>query len=457
MDGKDVIIALQQEHIEHLVQRVGELEAEVDRLKRNSSNSSKPPSSDIVKPPPPKTSRKTKRRRGGQAGHKRHVRPAFPPEKVDRVVEYQLDDRPDLEPLDDWQVVQQIELVECPFVVTEHRARRYRSGRTGRIITAPLPLEVQRGGLLGLRLSALVAHLKGVCHASYSTVQAFLRDVVGVKVSRGQLAKTVRKVADALGAAHDELAGLVADERHVGADETGHKNAGQAHWTWCFRGRRFTLFKIDRSRSSAVLLKVLGETFGGVLSCDFFGAYRKYVATSHTRVQYCLAHLIREVRFLAENRSATLKVWAEGLLKALKSLFHTLHRAETMTAAGFARATSRSRRRFLYLVGQPPDHADARRLSRRLCKHGEEYFTFLHESGTPPTNNLTEQAIRFVVLDRKVTQGTRSDWGQRWCERIWTVRATCAHHGRSTFRFLVDSLQAHWSNHPTPSLLFAKA
>jgi hypothetical protein len=38
---------------------------------------------------------------------------------------------------------------------------------------------------------------------------------------------------------------------------------------------------------------------------------------------------------------------------------------------------------------------------------------------------LAEQAIRFLVLDRLVTQGTRSERGRRWCERIWTAIATC--------------------------------
>jgi hypothetical protein len=26
-----------------------------------------------------------------------------------------------------------------------------------------------------------------------------------------------------------------------------------------------------------------------------------------------------------------------------------------------------------------------------------------------------------VVIDRLITQGTRSERGDRWCERIWTV------------------------------------
>jgi hypothetical protein len=72
---------------------------------------------------------------------------------------------------------------------------------------------------------------------------------------------------------------------------------------------------------------------------------------------------------------------------------------------------------------------------------------------TGPTNNLAEQAIRFVVIDRQITQGTRSEKGRRWCERIWTAIATCAQQGRAVFHFLLDSVQAHLSGAAPPSLL----
>jgi transposase len=66
---------------------------------------------------------------------------------------------------------------------------------------------------------------------------------------------------------------------------------------------------------------------------------------------------------------------------------------------------------------------------------------------------LAEQAIRFVVIDRKVTQGTRSTTGQRWLERIWTVMATCAQTGRSVFEFLHESITAYFAGQPPPELL----
>ena len=51
--------------------------------RKDSSTSSKPPSSDIVKPPkPPPPEGQDRRRIGGQPGHPKHERAAFPPESI---------------------------------------------------------------------------------------------------------------------------------------------------------------------------------------------------------------------------------------------------------------------------------------------------------------------------------------------------------------------------------------
>jgi hypothetical protein len=83
----------------------------------------------------------------------------------------------------------------------------------------------------------------------------------------------------------------------------------------------------------------------------------------------------------------------------------------------------------------------------------DPYFRFITEPNTEPTNNLAEQAIRFVAIHRRITQGTRGDAGQRWCERIWTASHTCAQQGRSVFEFIVAAVQAHFSSQPAPSLV----
>ena len=92
-------------------------------------------------------------------------------------------------------------------------------------------------------------------------------------------------------------------------------------------------------------------------------------------------------------------------------------------------------------------------MMKRFRQNGEAYFTFITTPGMDPTNNVAEQAIRFIVIDRHITQGTRSLEGRKTCERIWSVIATCALQGRSAYQFILEAVHAYFHNQPTPSLL----
>jgi len=100
-----------------------------------------------------------------------------------------------------------------------------------------------------------------------------------------------------------------------------------------------------------------------------------------------------------------------------------------------------------------PPTRPSQNLAKRFAEHGEAYFEFVTTPGVEPTNNLAEQAIRFVVLDRHVTQGTRGEAGRRWCERIWTVIASCLQQGRSVFDYLEAAVVAWFGDTAVPSLV----
>ena len=82
----------------------------------------------------------------------------------------------------------------------------------------------------------------------------------------------------------------------------------------------------------------------------------------------------------------------------------------------------------------------------------EDYFRFMFADGLEPTNNHSEQQIRHCVIDRRITQGTRGELGQRYHERMWTAIATCATQNRSFFAFLHHSLVAKANLQPTHRL-----
>jgi transposase len=442
--------------LEAMVER---LQAENARLKKNSSTSSKPPSSDIVKPKRTLLKGGKKRRRGGQSGHDPHLRTAFRPEEIDEFVPYTLRCCPECggslcpsqEPP---KIVQQVEILVRPTRVTEHQGLAYWCPRCQKVHYAPFPDALEKAGLFGPRLTALVAFMKGVCHASFSTIRKFLRDVVRVQVCRGYLAKLIHKVSESLAKAYAELFGRLPGEAVLNIDETGHKENGQKFWTWCFRAGVYTLFRIDKSRGSKVLVEVLGEEFKGVLGCDYFSAYRKYMRECDVLVQFCLAHLIRDVKFLLTLPGREDQAYGQRVRDALRELFAVIHRREKLSAAGFQRALEAARQQVLSAATKRvPKGNHAQNLAKRFRENGEAYFRFITTPGVDPTNNLAEQAIRFVVIDRHITQGTRSEKGRRWCERIWTVIATCAQQGRVVFDFLLDSVEAHFSGTPPPSLM----
>jgi len=437
--------------------RIAELEARIARLERNSANSHKPPSSDIVKPPPPARRHGKKRRIGGQPGHPRHERPPFPPDQIDRTRLYTLGQCPGcggpLQPASrPPRVVQQVELIQKPLVVTEHRAPAYWCPKCLKVHHARLPAEVRAAGLVGTRLTALVAWLKGSAHCSYTTIQALLGDVLGVRLSKGQLARLVRKAGGALDPAYAELQRALPTEARLNVDETGHKEQGKNLWTWCFRAPGYTLFKIDPSRGSQVLVEALGEEFDGVLGCDYFSAYRKYMGDLGVQVQFCLAHLIRDVKFLTTLDGRTRK-YGERLLGRLRALFRVIHRRDRMGAERFRRALERERKGIVRAARHPPWTREARTMAERFRRHADAYFRFITTPGVEPTNNLAEQALRFVVIQRRMTQGTRGPAGRAWCERVWTAVATCRQQRRSVFEYLHGTLHAHFTGQPAPSLL----
>jgi transposase len=437
--------------------------------KKNSRNSSKRPSSDIVKPPPKPLRKGKKRKIGAQPGHPKHEHPAFTPGQIDHHLAYQLEHCPvdpshRLVPLaDQKKIIQQVELVERPFVVTEHTAQGYWCEGCQGLHYAAFPTEVVAGGLCGPRLTSLVCYLKGKLHGSYSGIQDFFRDVLGLEVSRGYLAKLNQKAAQAFAQPYAQLLALLPQQAHLNADETGHKENGHRCWTWCFRAKDFVLFKIHASRGSDVLFDILGQNFQGSLGADFWGAYRKYARQCGVLIQFCLAHLIREVKYLGEFPDPSVQRYGQALLAGLKELFAALHRRAELGARAFALALATAEAKVwdaaLDPILQPRryPHGKVHRLienlCHRFCLHGEGYFHFITHPQIQPTNNSAEQAMRFVVMDRHMTQGTRSQRGRDFCERLWTVLATCSLQKRSAYKWIHAAIHAHFNGHPVPSLL----
>jgi transposase len=393
----------------------------------------------------------------------------LPPDRVDETFEYEIHDdevqRRALTPTDQFETIQHIELLESPIHVTEHRLRIYQTA-DGKAVTPDVP--ELKGPIFGPRMLAMIGWLKSKAHCSYSTIETWMEDVLDVQVSRGYLAKLcTRTISESLQESYEQLRASIPRQECLGSDETSIKNNGKKHWIWCIAAATFSVFHIARTRSRAVLEELVGEEFQGYLNFDYFSANCSFAWNYDVKAQYCWAHLIRDIRFLLKHPDKKTKVWAEQLLDRSRRLFSAWHRRDKMSEEGFHRSMLTHRDRFLEVVRKPPKSKEAANLAARFAvveyksdgaelntyDLSQDYFRFMFASGVEPTNNHSEQQIRHCVIDRRITQGTRSDSGQRYHERMWTVIATCAKQKRSFFEFLHQSIDAKLNNLPAPTLL----
>jgi len=473
MASKDDIIAdlrrlveEQSKRLDAQAKRIEKLELQLAKAQKDSSNSSKSPSSDIVKPPKKKTDRRKKVKRGGQEGHPRKLREPLPPERVDQQITYEIHDndvrRLGLTPSEEFQTVQHIELLDMPIHVTEYRLREYYDS-AGNVFHADVP-DFDSGPIFGPRMLSMIGWLKSRAHCSYTTIEAWMEDILQVPVSRGYLTKLCTGViSESLGDAHEELKAAIPRQSQLGSDETSIKNNGKKHWIWCITAATFSLFHIAATRSRDVLEELIGDEFKGHLNFDYFSANCSFAWNFDIKAQYCWAHLIRDIRFLQKHPKKKTKVWADDLLDRSRRLFSAWHRRDEMTEAGFHQSMLTHRERFLEIVRRPPDSKEASNLAARFAlvdvsdgsryDMSQDYFRFMFAPDVEPTNNHSEQQVRHCVIDRRITQGTRSNAGERYHERMWSAIATCGKQKRSFFNYLHASITARLAALPAPSLL----
>ena len=93
------------------------------------------------------------------------------------------------------------------------------------------------------------------------------------------------------------------------------------------------------------------------------------------------------------------------------------------------------------LVFPPKTKAANERLAQHLWAHRDDLFTFLHQPGLDATNWRAELAIRFGVILRKVSGGSRTWAGARAQSILMSVWRTCWQQGRSALDFLSQLLR----------------
>ncbi len=270
--------------------------------------------------------------------------------------------------------------------------------------------------IVGPMLATFIAALSRRGGMSRTKIREFLRTWINFDLSAGLVCKSIREAGIACYPVVDELINDLQEEEMVHLDETPWYQKGRFRWLWLAIGKRTAVYHVG-TRKKEELLLLITEAFWGWLITDGYGAYRSFANR-----QRCLAHLIRKAVFLTGAVDGDVQKRGEWFLREMRGLIKAMARGEDgrkecgPILARLKRACN---------LGSKSDHDKLKSLANEILNDWDAVVAFVKNPGLPATNNEAERALRWAVMFRRITFGTRTSEGSRSFAALLSVMETC--------------------------------
>jgi transposase len=454
--SKDEIIAKQGEQIvaqgkllQAALLRIAELEAQI---KTNSSTSGKPPSSDGLKKKPA-FPRIKGGRRGGKPGHKGNTLKMV--ESPDKRKVYGPRIRKcscgcSLSGVKAKLVEEKRQVFDLPtqlLEVTEHRISVKHCVGCGQRHSGAFPDQVNAPVQYGGRVRALINLLNVEQSLPVGRVKELFASLTGYAVNQNTVIGAVNRMADDLEPDTAVIKEKILASAVAHADETGARIAGKLHWGHDLVTELYTYFFVSEKRGKIALNSVESITaeFTGTLIHDCWASYFNLACADHG---LCGAHLLRELRNLAENYE---RKWAARMHDLLMYAYKFSDNGKSVLPASklkiirsqyasiIASADKEEPPPIINKKGKPKK-SKGRNLMDRMKKYESYVLNFAVREDVPFTNNLAERDIRPWKTKLKVSGCFRTLEGAKKYARVKGFCSTAKKHGYSVYEQLVKAI-----------------
>lgn len=391
--------------------------------------------------------RKRKQKPGSKKGHRGHRR--APPTDIDVTHHHPLSHCPHCAQALGKTIRRHRRIIEdippIEPLVHQHQVYGYWCSGCGKIVT-PAVTDALPRATLGLNVLVYSAWLHYLLGVSVGNIVRSLSVGFSFTVSPGGLTQAWGQLATRLEPYYQQIEQQVRQAGVLHADETGWRINGLTHWLWAFCTERLCYYLIDQRRSAAVVAKVLGDVFDGILITDFYGAYNLVEAWAKQR---CFFHLFTElIRVDKRNSHPSWREFRRRLSRLLKDAMRLNTQRSELDGGVFERRKRRLQQRLDQLIVEPLDDTDARRLAKRLNNFRGELLTFLDHEGVAPTNNHAERQMRKPVVSRKVCQQNRSEQGAKTHAILLSLFRTAELQGHQPVDFVISLTKAAIAGKP---------
>lgn len=243
------------------------------------------------------------------------------------------------------------------------------------------------------------------------------------EITHTGIMKIIRKVAKKLKEPYYEIIKRVRSSRVVYVDETQYKLNGETWWLWTFVCEDAILFVIRKSRSKEVVEEILGKEFREIISCDGWKTYESF----SDKLQRCWAHLLRESHYLKEKHK-DFEIYHDYLKKMFDRIIEIrLKPPDEETRIKLAEEMKES---LLGTAKKMGKNASFKEFAGKIENGINYWFTCIVHLEVEPTNNFAEQALRELIVQRKIMGGLRSERGAETLEILSTMIATWKKQGK---------------------------
>jgi transposase len=399
-----------QRKIDELTEEVKSLKAKMRHLERNNNGegyfgSSTPSSKIPVKTNSVEDSRN--KRGGARLGHVGHGRHAIDEDQADRVIDVKSEAGNNCplcgESLEDKGSDSRL-VIDMPPLKAEkiiYRLPKKYCRHCHKIFRTPAP-NVLPKNLYGNQIISQAA----VMHYLHGIPMGRICEQTGIE--HGSLIKIFHSLAKIASGIQNGLIEEYRQSPAKHADETSWRNDGTGGYAWLFATGNISIFLFRKSRSASVVHEVLGaDPLPGTLVVDRYNAYNK----SPCAIQYCYAHLLREVEDLGREFVNDQEVREfVGVMASLLSTAMSL-RSLPIPDNKFYKQAKEIKDKIIEAVHSPAKHCGIRRIQDIFHEKEARMYRWSSDRRIPAENNLAERDLRPTVIARKVSFGSQSDAG----------------------------------------------
>jgi transposase len=266
--------------------------------------------------------------------------------------------------------------------------------------SAKYPMNVNAPIQYGSKIQSIITYLSVYQYIPYFRLAALFDQIFHIPLSQGTIDNCLKSTALKSDCVIKSIELELFESTVIGSDETGIKVNREKWWAWVWQNSQNTLLIASKSRGFNTIETNWAKGLpNATLVSDRWAAQLKMLVSQN---QVCLAHLLREVKFVMERESHDFLKRFDKLLRAIFKCKMENNEAYSLTSKEALEMESELKD-ILSISINTMDYPKSHAFQKSIIKVKDYIFPCIYDVNIPPDNNGSERAIRNLKVKMKIS------------------------------------------------------